>query len=283
MTDGGLAPLFSIITVVKDDPDGFRRTWQSLQIQDFRDWEWFVVDGGSPPKTLALIAEAMPDIARWQSGPDDGPFDGMNRALPWCRGRYLLFLNAGDWLLERTVLATLAAWLQHQPPDRTPDIIVCDSVEQLPGGTMGRKKGRSMSALPLGLPTHHCNMLFRRLALRGLAYETRFRLAADLALTARLHSAGAGARHYPHPLAVFAPGGLSQRSPALGRWEQWHIRRDILHVNLLICGVILAMQWVSWSLRVRVPALYRLLRFQNGNASTSTGVSASTATIRAKV
>ena len=41
------APLISIVTVVRNDRSGFEATGQSIATQQFRDFEWVVVDGAS--------------------------------------------------------------------------------------------------------------------------------------------------------------------------------------------------------------------------------------------
>ena len=45
MPDAPTGPWLSIITVVKDDPEGFARTAESIAGQNLKGVEWVVIDG----------------------------------------------------------------------------------------------------------------------------------------------------------------------------------------------------------------------------------------------
>ena len=89
------APLVSIITITYNAADVIRPTLESLNHQTFRDFEHLVIDGASRDKTVRIITETSPgSIVR--SEPDQGLYDAMNKGLRAARGKYVLFLNAGD-------------------------------------------------------------------------------------------------------------------------------------------------------------------------------------------
>src|ERR1700677_753120 len=107
-------PFVSIVTVSLNAAatigDTIASVW--MQTTDFR-VEHICVDGGSSDHTREVID-------RWalQSGQirsiyevDNGIFDAMNKGLRAARGEYVLFLNADDFLVARTSLATAMAGL----------------------------------------------------------------------------------------------------------------------------------------------------------------------------
>ena len=49
--------LFSIITVVKDDPEGFAASLNSLEEQTHRDFEFVVIDSSRDPGAVTQILE----------------------------------------------------------------------------------------------------------------------------------------------------------------------------------------------------------------------------------
>jgi glycosyltransferase involved in cell wall biosynthesis len=99
-------PIFSIVTVALNAGARLETTAASLSRQSFGDWEHIVKDGGSTDMSLASLPKD--DRRRIIVKPDSGIFDAMNQALAECRGRYVLFLNAGDVFCSDDVLAAVA-------------------------------------------------------------------------------------------------------------------------------------------------------------------------------
>jgi putative colanic acid biosynthesis glycosyltransferase len=254
-------PLFSIITVTRNNLEGLRLTHSSLTPQTGRDYEWIVVDGASADETPDFLANTN---ARWTSEPDSGIYDAMNKGLERASGEWLLFLNAGDRLAGPETLQAIADTLAAA--ENTPALIFGDSLEQDGENPPAHKPARPASGLKLGLFTHHQSMLYNRAALdnhAGLAplrYDTRYAIAADYDLTARLLARAPQTLYLARPICIFESGGLSQQNAATGRAEQFEIRK-----NLNLCGpfenhLIRAGQFLIWSLRSAFPNLYWRLK-----------------------
>lgn len=88
-------PLVSLITVVRNDADGLRRTLQSTAAQTFRNFQLVVVDGASVDGTTELVRMAH-GVDVWLSEPDEGIYHAMNKGIARAAGEWLLFMNAGD-------------------------------------------------------------------------------------------------------------------------------------------------------------------------------------------
>lgn len=90
-------PLISVITITYNAAPVIRPTLESLNAQTFRNFEHLVIDGASKDDTVSIVNGMCPDsIVR--SEPDRGLYDAMNKGLRAAKGKYLLFLNAGDAL-----------------------------------------------------------------------------------------------------------------------------------------------------------------------------------------
>ena len=99
------APWLTIVTVVKDDMEGFARTAGSLGGQSAVDFEWLVVD--SSPDRDKVRREAiriLPGALAYEWVEPKGVYPAMNYGLTRARGRFTLFLNAGDVLADARVL-----------------------------------------------------------------------------------------------------------------------------------------------------------------------------------
>ena len=94
----------SIITINYNNKEGLQKTIDSVICQTWTDYEWIVIDGGSTDGSKELIEQYQQLFAYWCSEPDKGVYNAMNKGVDHAIGDYLLFLNSGDCLHERTVL-----------------------------------------------------------------------------------------------------------------------------------------------------------------------------------
>lgn len=108
-------PLFSIITVTWNAAGVIAPTIQSVQRQTSSDYEMLIIDGASTDDTLAIVRQASIASLRIFSEPDNGLYDAMNKGIAQARGRYLIFLNAGDRFADDAVLARLAMLTADRP------------------------------------------------------------------------------------------------------------------------------------------------------------------------
>ncbi|RZK09834.1 MAG: glycosyltransferase [Flavobacterium sp.] len=105
-------PLYSIVTVVYNGAEHIEKTILSVIRQNFSDKQFIVIDGGSTDGTLDIIQKYKDKIDYFSSERDNGIFDAMNKAIEVCNGRYIAFLNAGDYY-EPNVLSNLSVQLSN--------------------------------------------------------------------------------------------------------------------------------------------------------------------------
>ena len=176
------APRFSIITVVKDDVAGAIATLASVFAQTCPDYEVIVQDGASTDGTT----EAMEGFGDWiddfQSAPDSGIYEAMNRALARARGDWVQFLNAGDVFADPGVLARVSDRLR-------------DRVDILVGQAIRAEDGMVHEYLPrdmfwAGSINDHQASFVRRGPAQELGFDARFRVAGDLDFFTRARDRG---------------------------------------------------------------------------------------------
>ena len=103
-----MAPLISIITVCYNAEATIPPTLASVREQKCRDFEHIVVDGASTDNTLRIVRSSRIRELRVISEPDDGLYDAMNKGLGLARGKYVIFLNAGDSFHSPDTLSHIA-------------------------------------------------------------------------------------------------------------------------------------------------------------------------------
>lgn len=94
----------SVITINFNDKVGLQRTIESVATQSFRSIEYIVIDGGSTDGSVDVIKKYADKINYWVSEPDKGIYNAMNKGIAKATGKYCLFLNSGDYLIDDGVL-----------------------------------------------------------------------------------------------------------------------------------------------------------------------------------
>lgn len=98
------SPLLSIITVVYNDEKFLERTIKSIIRQNFNDYEFIIIDGGSTDKTLDIINKYDEYIDYWISEKDAGIYDAMNKGIKYAKGEWLNFMNSSDVYAETNIV-----------------------------------------------------------------------------------------------------------------------------------------------------------------------------------
>jgi len=207
---------FSIITITKNNPNGFQKTRQSIESQIYSGFEWVVIDG---------------DVE-----PDNGIYDAMNKGVDRASGDYLIFMNAGDEFADDNVLSDISKYKA--------DFIYGDSFEF---GFL--KKSKHHSDLHKGMITHHQAMIYRRSVIGDLRYDESYPIAADYKFTIEYLKRCRSFLKLNKPICIFEVGGVSQKKAKQGRIEQIQIRNELGVVN----GLTPYRQWVGQIIKKTCP------------------------------
>ena len=97
-------PLITVVTVVFNGEATLEQTIQSVVNQTYDNVEYIVVDGNSMDKTLDIIKKYEDKIDYWQSEPDKGIYDAMNKGIELANGDWINFMNSGDSFSSQSVI-----------------------------------------------------------------------------------------------------------------------------------------------------------------------------------
>ena len=92
--------LISIIIVTRNADQDLQNCLDSITNQRYKNLEVLVFDGASTDGTLNIIRKNEEHISYWQSEPDKGIYDAMNKAIKHATGDWVYFLGADDLLLD---------------------------------------------------------------------------------------------------------------------------------------------------------------------------------------
>jgi glycosyltransferase involved in cell wall biosynthesis len=96
-----MQPVFSIINVNFNSGLKLETTVSSI-LRQSGSFELVIIDGGSTDESVFFAQRLASDMQKrvvLVSEPDKGVYDAMNKGLRLAKGRYILFLGAGDQLL----------------------------------------------------------------------------------------------------------------------------------------------------------------------------------------
>lgn len=216
-------PLFSIITVTWNAASVIAPTMQSVQRQTSSDYEMLIIDGASTDDTLAIVRQASIAGLRVFSEPDKGLYDAMNKGISRARGRYLIFLNAGDAFADDTVLARLALLTEGNPGVIYGQTQLVDQDREVVGMRHLRAPKRLTAGSFLnGMVVCHQAFVARRDLVPE--YDLQYRLSADYdwcikVLRKSTSNAYAGSK----PIISYLADGMTTRHHRASLWERFRI------------------------------------------------------------
>jgi len=104
----------SIITVNLNNATGLQQTIDSVNTQTWQEFEHIIIDGDSTDGSKDIIQNYSHHLTISPSHPlkcvsesDSGVFQAMNKGIRLAQGEYLLFLNSGDFLVNKDVLSDI--------------------------------------------------------------------------------------------------------------------------------------------------------------------------------
>ncbi len=108
-------PFFSIVVVSLNPGERLKNTLDSILKQTYTDYEVILKDGGSTDGSLQELKDTgyfeNKNKIKIIQKQDKSIYDGMNQAVNELKGRYVQFLNCGDYFYSDTVLEDVARFI----------------------------------------------------------------------------------------------------------------------------------------------------------------------------
>jgi glycosyltransferase involved in cell wall biosynthesis len=94
--DGIRWPLISIVTPSYNQANYLEETIRSILLQGYPNLEYIIIDGGSTDRSVEIIKKYEPWLAYWESKPDNGQYDAVQKGFSLSHGDIMAYLNSDD-------------------------------------------------------------------------------------------------------------------------------------------------------------------------------------------
>lgn len=247
----------SIVTIVKNDIAGFLRTKKSILSQDFKDFEWLIVDGASTDKTREEVLSLRHfESVTVISEQDSGIYNAMNKGLNLANGIYVNFMNAGDVYASESVLGELVRLIG----DKNPDLVYGDAFKMdLNSIVVYSRAGRPLG-IKYGMFACHQSILYKNAICKKIKFNEQLKISGDYDFTISFFKIAEFILYVNLAVCIFNSGGISNSNYLLGRNENWVVQRENLKISLLRRLINRLLYLFLFNIKENFPFLYRKLR-----------------------
>ena len=223
-------PFFSIVVVSLNPGERLEKTLNSILKQTFSDYEVVLKDGGSTDGSLSGLLEKGyfkgKDQIHLIQEKDKSIYDGMNQAVTHVKGRYVQFLNCGDYFYSDKVLEEVADYIEKQRKERAEAQVAGDFaievIEEQPAIYYGNQYNQLQDTIIYSAPQINDFTCYRNVPCHQVcfydyrlfeerAYELKYRVRADYEhFLYSIYEEGAKGVSMPVIVASYEGGGFSE-------------------------------------------------------------------------
>ena len=211
--------LLTIITVIKNDDRRLKITLKSLKkLYNDPSFEYIIVENIDKKKILFLSKKLQNNIFIGyynDNNNKNGIYNAMNIGINKAKGKYILFLNAGDELLYslnkmKNLLKKIIINYIHA------DILFFNSCLTLNSQKMNLKPNQNFSS---SMPTSHQAMFFKSSFVKEHKFDLRYRVAADFNLVLKANHKNLIFLKHKKPVTKIEYGGFSSNNYLISYYE----------------------------------------------------------------
>ena len=193
----------SVITVSFNNALELERTILSVINQNYKNFEFIIIDGGSTDNSIEIIKKYKDSISFWLSEQDDGIYDAMNKGANIAKGSWLNFMNAGDVYVNNNVLMDVFN-IKHL--DRY-SLLLGNTIIKYEG--MTRRFEGSINKMKYGTQfVHQSTFISKDYQMMNL-YDVEQEIAADYKFFYKAINDGEKYLELKKDICLFSSGGIS--------------------------------------------------------------------------
>lgn len=194
----------SIVTITYNSESTLEETIKSVISQNYDNFEYIIIDGGSTDGTLDIVNRYADKIAYFVSEPDRGICDAFNKGIAASTGDIIGIINSDD-LLYKDALAKVA-----QAYCTEVDVIYGKGKRLYSDGRTEDYLPRELSFLKYGMALVHPSTFVTKSAyMKYGIFDLRYKGCMDRELLLRMKTQGAVFKYIDEYLSIYRMGGFS--------------------------------------------------------------------------
>jgi glycosyltransferase len=196
----------SIITVTLNSAKHLEETIKSVLAQNYKHFEYIIIDGGSTDGTLDIIKKYEKNLEYWISEPDKGMYDAMNKGIARASGDIVGIINSDDYYFPGAFSKVTEAFVDESLDQYIfwGDIVQGDSL------TLGWRPWNLRRGAFAPHPSMFCpKKIYDRIG----TYSLDYKVLGDYDFMYRaIHKYGIRPLYLHEPIAFFRLGGLASQN-----------------------------------------------------------------------
>lgn len=223
----------SIITINYNNKQGLEETINSVIAQNFSDYEYIIIDGGSNDGSKDVILKYSDKISYWVSEPDRGIYHAMNKGIQKANGEYLHFLNSGDVYYNSSVLKSIF----NNRTYNTGIIRGIQIIKNKEGNVEWHNHGnKRITFYDLYWHTiqHQSTFISKNLFKKYGLYDENYKIISDWLFFAQLILNDEKTEFVNIPVVLFDTSGISTINVELSREEKSTAMRKLLPESIIL-------------------------------------------------
>ncbi|WP_348723433.1 glycosyltransferase family 2 protein [Tenacibaculum sp. 190524A05c] len=217
-----MQPKVSIIIPSYNNLDQLKNCLQSIQNQNFENFEVWIIDGASTDGTQEYLKTLGPRF-NYISEKDSGIYDAMNTGIKKSVGEWLYFLGSDDRFSNDSVLEEVFS-------------TKCDEEIQILVGNIEYSKGlRFQSEFSSKLwcknTVHHQSVFYKKELFQQLKYNLNYNVLADYDVNLKLFRKKVSFRKVETTIAICGEDGVSKK-------YNWNLYKEEINLKVSQAGIL---------------------------------------------
>lgn len=245
----------SLITVCYNAEKTIEDTLNSVLCQTYSEYEYWIIDGASQDKTLAIVESYQKKFQGKMhviSEKDNGIYDAMNKGIRHATGDIIGILNADDVLANSDVFATIANIFKELDIDGTySDLLMLNETLEKPVRVF---KANNVSNRFGWHPPHPTLYVKKEVYEKIGMFDLQYRIAADYDFMLRLLKIKPKL-HYIKSYLVYMRSGGTSTDGIKGYIRNWKEANKVLKNNHVtfpyFCNVIRTFKTIGQGIRAK--------------------------------
>jgi glycosyltransferase involved in cell wall biosynthesis len=205
----------SIITVVFNNRQNIEDCIKSVLSQNYRPFEYIIVDGGSNDGTLQKIQQYKEPFIKVISEPDHGMYDALNKGINSASGNIIGILHSDDVFENEKTLSSIVEVFDRTASDGVyGDLMYVDKVNVNKIFRYWKSNPFTINLLKKGWMPPHPTLFLKKQIFESMGgYDTKYKIAADYDFVLRIFSqTNLKFEYLPVVITRMRTGGASNRN-----------------------------------------------------------------------